>query len=100
MDGIANHVVRTKQEGFDLEGIRISTNCSPSVIVMTGMGSQALSESIALDPWGNPYEYIETMAGVEVVSIGPDKIRNTRDDIRIERSWLPTKRASGSQRGR
>lgn len=37
----------------------------------------------SIDPWGSPYEMRETRRQVVLISLGPDRRRDTQDDIRV-----------------
>ena len=48
------------------------------------------SDDIARDPWGNVYQYEIAPDSFAIVSLGPDKVRKTGDDVREVRirNWM------------
>ena len=50
-------------------------------------GEAPLTKKIPRDPWGNDYVYERVGVGYRIVSVGPDGVLDTEDDV--TKAWEP-----------
>lgn len=89
-DAVRNSTVKLEMKGIDkaLQGHQMQKGKYPknlSTFLLQNQGGRSLRKADC-DPWGKSYLYKLVGDGYEVLSLGPDELIDTGDEILLQRS--------------